>query len=202
MPSRRLRKPRYPSTAKPSTPAAAQASCCRQWLKSFAGWLQSLGGSLLGVVGWAILYLLIVHADDFLSLNPADHIHQTMQALIYETERMLPMLKNVELRDAGLIGSLQRLKHYKIAAYSTAAAPARQLLLPDDEKILRALSTRRRRRMPRSRYWRRAKSTITRGRLNRSISMLAIEPCWLSAQTGVAVVSETKDGIQRPCALG
>jgi len=70
--------------------------------------------------------------------NPAGHIDQTMQALIYETERMVPMLKSGELRDAGLIGSLQRLKHYEIAAYGTAAALARQLKLPDDEKILRA----------------------------------------------------------------
>jgi ferritin-like metal-binding protein YciE len=69
--------------------------------------------------------------------NPAGHIDQTMQALIYETERMLPMLKSGELRDAGLIGSLQRLKHYEIAAYGTAAALARQLKMLDDEKILR-----------------------------------------------------------------
>jgi ferritin-like metal-binding protein YciE len=69
------------------------------------------------------------------SANPAGHIDQTMQALIYETERMLPMLKNGELRDAGLIGSLQRLKHYEIAAYGSALA--RQLRLPDDEKMLR-----------------------------------------------------------------
>jgi ferritin-like metal-binding protein YciE len=71
------------------------------------------------------------------SANPAGHIDQTMQALIYETERMLPMLKDGELRDAGLIGSLQRLKHYEIAAYGTAAALARQLRLPNDEKMLR-----------------------------------------------------------------
>src|SRR5262249_35563013 len=70
--------------------------------------------------------------------NPAGHIDQTMQALIYETERMLPMLKNRDLRDVGLVGSLQRLKHYEIAAYGTAAALARQLRLPNDEKMLRA----------------------------------------------------------------
>jgi|SRR6516164_1377133 ferritin-like metal-binding protein YciE len=70
--------------------------------------------------------------------NPAGHIDQTMQALIYETERTLPTLKSGELRDAGLIGSLQRLKHYEIAAYGTAAALARRLKLPDDEKMLRA----------------------------------------------------------------
>ncbi len=71
------------------------------------------------------------------SVNPAGHIDQTMQALIYETERTLPMLKSRELRDAGLIGSLQRLKHYEIAAYGTAAALARRLQLTSDEKMLR-----------------------------------------------------------------
>jgi ferritin-like metal-binding protein YciE len=69
--------------------------------------------------------------------NPEAHIDQTMQALIYETERMLPMLEGMGLRDAGLIASLQRLEHYEIAAYGTAAALANQLKLPDDEKILR-----------------------------------------------------------------
>ena len=69
--------------------------------------------------------------------NPEAHVDQTMQALIYETERMLPMLKGTGLRDAGLIASLQRLEHYEIAAYGTAAALANQLKLPDDEKILR-----------------------------------------------------------------
>ncbi len=69
--------------------------------------------------------------------NPEAHIDQSMQALVYEAERMVPMLKTDELRDAGLIASLQRLKHYEIAAYGTAAALAAQLEFLDDEEALR-----------------------------------------------------------------
>jgi ferritin-like metal-binding protein YciE len=69
--------------------------------------------------------------------NPEGHCDQTMQSLIYEMERMLPMLKSGDLRDVGLIGSLQRLKHYEIAAYGTAAALAHHLRLPGDERTLR-----------------------------------------------------------------
>jgi ferritin-like metal-binding protein YciE len=47
--------------------------------------------------------------------------------MVHETDKMLPMLKGAELRDAGLIASIQRLKHYEIAAYGTAAALAAQL---------------------------------------------------------------------------
>jgi ferritin-like metal-binding protein YciE len=49
---------------------------------------------------------------------------------------MLPMLQGDDLRDAGLIASIQRLKHYEIAAYGTAAALAGQLELRDDQDIL------------------------------------------------------------------
>ncbi len=68
--------------------------------------------------------------------NPNEHIDQAMQALVYETEKMLPMLKGQRIRDAGLIASIQRLKHYQIAAYGTAAALAGQLKFTDDEKLL------------------------------------------------------------------
>jgi len=37
---------------------------------------------------------------------------------------------------AGLIASIQRLKHYEIAAYGTAAALAGQLELRDDQDVL------------------------------------------------------------------
>ena len=68
--------------------------------------------------------------------NPAAHTDQAMQALVYETEKTIPMLKNEELRDAGIIASIQRLKHYEIAAYGTVAALAGQMNLPDDQKML------------------------------------------------------------------
>ena len=59
-----------------------------------------------------------------------------MQALVNETEKMMTMLKGNDLRDAGLIASAQKLEHYEIAAYGTAAALAGQLDLRDDQRLL------------------------------------------------------------------
>jgi ferritin-like metal-binding protein YciE len=64
------------------------------------------------------------------------HIDQAMEALVSETEKMLSLLEDDNLRDAGLIASAQKLKHYEIAAYGTAAALAGQLELPDDQRML------------------------------------------------------------------
>jgi ferritin-like metal-binding protein YciE len=68
--------------------------------------------------------------------NPRAHTDQAMQALVNETEKMLAILKGNDLRDAGLIASAQKLEHYEIAAYGTAAALAGQLDLRDDQQIL------------------------------------------------------------------
>ena len=68
--------------------------------------------------------------------NPPAHTDQAMEALVNETEMMLGMLKGSDLRDAGLIASAQKLKHYEIAAYGTAAALAGQLNLRDDQQML------------------------------------------------------------------
>lgn len=70
------------------------------------------------------------HAD------PNAHVDQAMQALIAETMKMLAMLETDDLRDAGLIASAQRIEHYEIAAYGTAAALAGQLDLRDEQKML------------------------------------------------------------------
>jgi ferritin-like metal-binding protein YciE len=64
------------------------------------------------------------------------HIDQAMQALIAETMKMMLMLKGDELRDAGLLASAQKIEHYEIAAYGTAAALAGQLNLRDEQKML------------------------------------------------------------------
>jgi ferritin-like metal-binding protein YciE len=64
------------------------------------------------------------------------HTDQAMQALLKETKKMFAMLKGDDLRDAGLIASVQKLEHYEIAAYGTAAALAGQLDLRDDQKLL------------------------------------------------------------------
>jgi len=67
--------------------------------------------------------------------NPMAHTDQAMQALIHETRKMLGILGGDDLRDAGLIASAQKLEHYKIAAYGTAAL-AGQLDLRDEQKML------------------------------------------------------------------
>lgn len=43
-----------------------------------------------------------------------------------------------ELGDAGLLASAQKLEHYEIAAYGSAAALAGQLDLRNDQKLLHA----------------------------------------------------------------
>jgi len=64
------------------------------------------------------------------------HIDQAMQALIAETMKMMMMLPGDDLRDAALIASAQKIEHYEIAAYGTAAALAGQLNLRDEQDLL------------------------------------------------------------------
>ncbi len=64
------------------------------------------------------------------------HTDQALQAMIKETEKMMGMLKGDDLRDAGLLASAQKLEHYEIAAYGSAAALAGQLELRDDQRLL------------------------------------------------------------------
>jgi len=64
------------------------------------------------------------------------HTDQAMEALLNETEKMLSLLEGDDLRDAGLIASAQKLEHYEIVAYGTAAALAGQLDLRDDQRML------------------------------------------------------------------
>jgi ferritin-like metal-binding protein YciE len=69
-------------------------------------------------------------------VEPGAHVDQAMEALIRETRKMLGMLEGDDLRDAGLIASVQKLEHYEIAAYGSAAALAGQLELRDDQMLL------------------------------------------------------------------
>jgi len=68
--------------------------------------------------------------------NPGAHTDQAMQALISETDKMADLVKGAELRDSAIIASAQKVEHYEIAAYGTAAAMAGQLGLRDDQQIL------------------------------------------------------------------
>jgi ferritin-like metal-binding protein YciE len=69
--------------------------------------------------------------------DPRVHTDQAMQALVGEAEKMLTMVKGNDLRDAAMIASAQKIGHYQIAAYGTAAALAGQLDLRDDQRTLR-----------------------------------------------------------------
>jgi ferritin-like metal-binding protein YciE len=64
------------------------------------------------------------------------HIDQAVETLVAETQKMLKLVKGNDLRDAALIASAQKLEHYEIAAYGTAAALAGQLELRDDQRML------------------------------------------------------------------
>ncbi|MCA6126255.1 DUF892 family protein [Bradyrhizobium sp. WSM 1704] len=68
--------------------------------------------------------------------DPDEHTDQAMQALVHETAKMVSLLPDDNLRDAGLIASAQKLEHYEIAAYGSAAALAGQLELRDDQRML------------------------------------------------------------------
>ncbi len=68
--------------------------------------------------------------------DPAAHTDQAMQALVREGDKMLSILQGGEVRDAGLVASIQKLLHYRIAAYGTAAALAGQLDYRDDQDML------------------------------------------------------------------
>jgi ferritin-like metal-binding protein YciE len=59
-------------------------------------------------------------------IEPLEHPDQGMQALVKETKKMAQVC-GANVRDAALAASLQRLLHYRIAAYSSAAAYARVL---------------------------------------------------------------------------
>lgn len=67
-----------------------------------------------------------------------EHTDQSMQALVKESQKMLGMVEGSNLRDAALIASAQKIEHYEIAAYGTAAALAGQLELREDQKMLHA----------------------------------------------------------------
>jgi ferritin-like metal-binding protein YciE len=69
-------------------------------------------------------------------IHVGEHTDQAMQALLRETRKMIDLLPAGALRDAGLIASLQRIKHYEIATYGTLATYAGQLGLNDDKQTL------------------------------------------------------------------
>jgi ferritin-like metal-binding protein YciE len=80
--------------------------------------------------------------DALLEQHGADvreHQDGSMQALIREADRWAAMVRDPDLRDAGLIASAQRVEHYEIAVYGTLATWAKQLGLEEDLRVLHAI---------------------------------------------------------------
>lgn len=63
--------------------------------------------------------------------DPHAHPDQAMEALVAETHKMA-RVSGASVRDAGLVASLQRIVHYRIAGYGTVAAYAEALDRIDD----------------------------------------------------------------------
>lgn len=68
-----------------------------------------------------------------------EHVDQSMQTMIRESEKWASMVQSPELRDAGLIASAQRVEHYEIAVYGTLATWAKQIGLEDDLRVLHGI---------------------------------------------------------------
>lgn len=68
--------------------------------------------------------------------SPQEHVDQSMQALIRETEKWKDILANPTLDDAGLIASAQKILHYEIAGYGTITAYAGMLDRPEEKTAL------------------------------------------------------------------
>lgn len=61
-----------------------------------------------------------------LGADPREHPDQAMQALAAEARKMMKV-REPDVRDSGLIASVQRLLHYRLAGFGTVAAYARAL---------------------------------------------------------------------------
>lgn len=61
---------------------------------------------------------------------------EAMQGLLEEAEEVLSASGNRQVKDAVIIGALQRIEHYEIAAYGTARAFADQLDMDDVADLL------------------------------------------------------------------
>ncbi|PVE21281.1 hypothetical protein DC522_27490 [Microvirga sp. KLBC 81] len=68
--------------------------------------------------------------------EPREHVDQAMQAMLREAEKWAGMVRDQDLRDAGLIASAQRVEHYEIAVYGSLATWAKLLGLEDDLQAL------------------------------------------------------------------
>jgi ferritin-like metal-binding protein YciE len=71
-----------------------------------------------------------------LELKLGGHKCKAMEGLIEEGSELISEDANPSVKDAGLIGAAQRVEHYEIAGYGTAAAIARKVGREDVAAIL------------------------------------------------------------------
>ncbi|SDC03588.1 ferritin-like domain-containing protein [Ruegeria marina] len=64
------------------------------------------------------------------------HDDASMHAILAETDKWAEMIDDSNLRDAGLIASLQRMEHYEIAVLGTLASWASKLGYDHDATVL------------------------------------------------------------------
>lgn len=69
--------------------------------------------------------------------KPGGKVCMAMQGLVKEGEEVIHQQGNDVLRDVGLIAAAQRVEHYEISAYGTAATLAKHLDLPVVMDLLR-----------------------------------------------------------------
>lgn len=77
----------------------------------------------------------------------AENVHRdaSMQTILNEANKWAAMVDKPELRDAGLIASVQRMVHYQIAVYGSMATWAGQLAFESDvQTLLKALNEKKR----------------------------------------------------------
>ena len=75
---------------------------------------------------------------EILGISPGRMKCKAMEGLIEEGEDMVHEDADPEVKDAGLIAEAQRIEHYEISGYGTAAHYAERLGLKDVARILNA----------------------------------------------------------------
>ena len=75
---------------------------------------------------------------DMIGISPGRMKCKAMEGLIEEGEDMIHEDADSDVKDAGLIAEAQRMEHYEISGYGTAAHYAERLGLKDVARILNA----------------------------------------------------------------
>ncbi|WP_236979547.1 YciE/YciF ferroxidase family protein [Membranihabitans maritimus] len=75
---------------------------------------------------------------DQLEINPNGETCKAMKGLIKEAENFLNEVKDDDVKQAGMIAEAQRVEHYEISGYGTAARYAKELGYDDIAKKLQS----------------------------------------------------------------